>query len=78
MHDDLVAELSHQINSPLAAIRNALYLASCRTADQELLNYLELADKEVIAIALSLRNARVIPLPVEKAAFGEKTKRVAA
>jgi signal transduction histidine kinase len=78
MHDDLVAELSHQINSPLAAIRNALYLASSRTADPELLNYLQLADKEVIAIASTLRNARVIPLAVEMPTVCKKTKGVAA
>jgi len=55
---DLVAELSHSINSPLAAIRNALYLAACRTEDPELLRYLELADEEVERISSTLRQAR--------------------
>lgn len=54
----LIAELSHQINSPLAAIRNALYLASRRTEDVELKRYLEIAELEVLSIAGSLRQAR--------------------
>jgi two-component sensor histidine kinase len=54
----LIAELNHQINSPLAAIRYALYLASCRTSDDELLRYLEMADDEVTSIAATLRAAR--------------------
>ena len=36
----LIAELSHQINSPLAAIRNALYLAGGQTDDPVVLRYL--------------------------------------
>ncbi len=56
----LIAELSHQINSPLAAIRNALYLASCKTGDPELLRYLTLADDEITAIAAILRATRVV------------------
>jgi hypothetical protein len=36
----LIAELNHQINSPLTAIRNALYLIACRTDDPEILRYL--------------------------------------
>ncbi len=55
---DLVADLCHSINSPLAAIRNALYLASCRSNDPELLRYLELADEEVEQISRTLRQAR--------------------
>ena len=55
---ELVAELNHQINSPLAAIRNALYLASCRTCDPELLRYLELAEEEVSAVSATLQRAR--------------------
>lgn len=60
MFDDgkLIAELSHQINSPLAAIRNALYLASRRTEDVEVKRYLEIAELEVMSIAGSLRQAR--------------------
>jgi signal transduction histidine kinase len=56
----LIAELSHQIGSPLAAIRNALYLASCRTDDPQLLRYLELADHEIITIASTLRLTRAV------------------
>jgi len=55
---DLAAELNHRINSPLAAIRNALYLASRRTSDPEVCRYLSLADDEVAAIARILRSAR--------------------
>jgi signal transduction histidine kinase len=53
-----VAELNHRINSPLAAIRNSLYLAAKRTHDQELLRYLELADQEVNSISRALEEAR--------------------
>lgn len=56
----LIAELSHQINSPLAAIRNALYLASCQTEDPQLLRYLNLADEEITAIATVLRATRTV------------------
>ena len=54
----LIAEISHQINSPLAAIRNALYLAITRTKDAEVLRYLRLADEEVTAIANRIREIR--------------------
>ncbi len=56
----LIAELSHQINSPLAAIRNALYLASCKTGDPELLRYLDIADDEITSIAAILRATRTV------------------
>ncbi len=56
----LIAELSHQINSPLAAIRNALYLASCKTGDPELLRYLDIADEEITTIAAILRATRSV------------------
>ena len=55
--ESLVAELNHKINSPLAAIRNALYLAACRTADPELHRYLQLANEEITSIAEILRAA---------------------
>ena len=55
---DLLAELNHRINSPLAAIRNALYRASCRTADTEIHRYLELANSEITSIADTLRFSR--------------------
>lgn len=54
----LIAELNHRINSPLAAIRNALYLASQHTGDPRIQHYLQLADDEVEAIAAALREAR--------------------
>lgn len=56
--ENLVAELSHEINSPLAAIRNALYLIACRTNDEEIHRYLRIADDEVVFVAGVLRHAR--------------------
>jgi signal transduction histidine kinase len=56
----LIAELSHQINNPLTAIRNSLYLASCQTDDPQLLSYLTLADEEITAITNILRAARAV------------------
>jgi signal transduction histidine kinase len=54
----LIAEVSHQINSPLAAIRNALFLASSKIQDPEVRHYLELADEEVTSIANRIRDLR--------------------
>lgn len=51
---ELVSELKHQINSPLAAIRNALYLTGVRVCDPEVERYLQLADAEVSRIAMVL------------------------
>ena len=56
--EKLVAELCHEINSPLAAVRNALYLVGCRTTDDEILSYLQIAESEVVNIANVLRDAR--------------------
>ncbi len=53
----LVVQLNHLINSPLAAIRYALYLAGVRSNDPQVLRYLKLADEEVTFIAQSLRDA---------------------
>jgi nitrogen-specific signal transduction histidine kinase len=53
----LVQELNHEIHSPLAAIRNALYLAAIRSSDPATLRYLELADAEITRIAAVLRKA---------------------
>jgi nitrogen-specific signal transduction histidine kinase len=53
----LLGKLKHEINSPLAAIRNALYLAAVRTDDAELERYLRLADAEVSRISAILKNA---------------------
>lgn len=57
---ELVQELQHEINSPLAAIRNALYLAALRSSDPEVLRYLELAEAEISRIAAVLKNANQI------------------
>ncbi|HZS27491.1 MAG TPA: histidine kinase dimerization/phospho-acceptor domain-containing protein [Candidatus Angelobacter sp.] len=54
---ELIRELKHQINSPLAAIRNALYLAAVRADDPEVERYLKLADDEVSRISMVLRKA---------------------
>lgn len=56
---ELIAELSHLINSPLAAIRNALYLAASRSSDPDLHRYLSLADREVDSISNTLQQARL-------------------
>lgn len=56
--EKLVAELSHEINSPLAAIRNSLYLVGCRTADEEIHRYLQIAEYEVVNIAKALHDAQ--------------------
>ncbi len=55
--EHLLSELSHEINSPLAAIRNVLYLVSRRTDDQEIHRYLAIADAEAVSIAATLRRA---------------------
>ena len=54
----LMVEVSHQVNSPLAAIRNALYLAAKRTADPEIIQYLQMADDEVSSIVSRIRDLR--------------------
>jgi len=56
-HQEVIQELRHEIHSPLAAIRNALYLAASRSTDPETLQYLELADAEISRIAAVLKNA---------------------
>jgi nitrogen-specific signal transduction histidine kinase len=59
-NQELIQELKHEIHSPLAAIRNALYLAGCRMDDPEALRYLKLADVELSRIAAVLNNANQI------------------
>ena len=54
---ELIRELKHQINSPLAAIRNALYLTAARVGDPEVERYLKLADEEASRIAAVLNKA---------------------
>jgi nitrogen-specific signal transduction histidine kinase len=58
--EGLIQELKHEIHSPLAAIRNALYLAASRTNDPEALRYLALAGAEISRIAAVLKNANQI------------------
>jgi nitrogen-specific signal transduction histidine kinase len=55
--EGLIQELKHQIHSPLAAVRNALYLAGVRTDNPEALRYLALAEAEITRIAAVLKNA---------------------
>ncbi len=55
----LLAEVSHQINSPLAAIRNALYLAAQHCDDHHVLDYLAIANEEVSSIVNRIRDLRV-------------------
>lgn len=55
--ESLIQELRHQIHSPLAAIRNALYLTAIRIDDPEALRYLALAEAEITRIAAVLKNA---------------------
>jgi nitrogen-specific signal transduction histidine kinase len=54
---ELIRELKHQINNPLAAIRNALYLTAVRVKDPEVGRYLKLANDEVSRIAMVLHRA---------------------
>jgi len=54
---EIVQELNHEIHSPLAAIRNALYLAAVRSSDPATLRYLKLADADISRIASVLRKA---------------------
>jgi nitrogen-specific signal transduction histidine kinase len=54
---ELIGELKHEINSPLAAIRNALYLSGLRVRDPEVERYLKLADEEVSRIVMVLNRA---------------------
>lgn len=70
----LIAELSHQINSPLAAIRNALYLAGGQTEDPVVLRYLRIADEEISAIAMILRATRLV---IEEVAENEVEQQIA-
>ncbi|HEX3154947.1 MAG TPA: hypothetical protein VHV32_09995 [Candidatus Angelobacter sp.] len=58
--EGLIQELKHEIHSPLAAIRNALYLAAARIDDPETLHYLTLAGAEISRIAAVLKNANQI------------------
>jgi len=59
-NQEVIQELRHEIHSPLAAIRNALFLAAGRSNDPDTLRYLELADMEISRIATVLKNANQI------------------
>ena len=54
----LMIEVSPQVNSPLAAIRNAIYLAARRTTDPEIIQYLAIADSEISSIVNRIRDLR--------------------
>ncbi len=54
----LIGDLSHRINNPLAAIRNALYLLGRQSTDPETCLYVAIAEQEVDAIIEVLREAR--------------------
>ena len=56
--EGLIQELKHEIHSPLAAIRNALYLAAVRSHDPETLRYLALAGAETSRNCRSLKKRR--------------------
>jgi len=56
--EGLIQELKHEIHSPLAAIRNALYLVAIRTDDPETQRYLMLADAEISRIAAVLKKCQ--------------------
>jgi signal transduction histidine kinase len=51
---DMLLTIAHLVNNPLTSIRNALYLASRLTDNQELLDYLDLANGEITRISNSL------------------------
>ena len=55
--EGLIQELKREIHSPLAAIRNALYLTAIRIDDSQALRYLALAEAEIARIAVVLKNA---------------------
>ena len=58
IHDQFTSklqELADHISSPLAAARYALYLAACRCHDDDAVQYLALADREISAITEALR-----------------------
>jgi signal transduction histidine kinase len=51
---DMLLTIAHLVNNPLTSIRNAIYLASRLTDNQELLDYLDLANGEITRISSSL------------------------
>ena len=61
MQKDVVNELRHEIHSPLAALRNALYLIALRCDDFQVLEYVKLAENEATEIAAALKRAPNCP-----------------
>jgi nitrogen-specific signal transduction histidine kinase len=57
MKEDVMNELRHEIHSPLAALRNALYLIALRCDDFQILEYVRLAEGEAKEIAAALNRA---------------------
>ena len=57
MQEDVMNELRHEIHSPLAALRNALYLISIRCDDFQVLEYVRLAEAEAQEIAAAINRA---------------------
>ena len=57
MKNEAMNELRHEIHSPLAALRNALYLISMRCDDFQVLEYVKLAEVEAKEIAAALNRA---------------------
>ena len=57
MRKDVVNDLRHEIHSPLAALRNALYLIAVRCDDFQVLEYVKLAEGEAKEIAAALKRA---------------------
>ena len=57
MQEDVMNELRHEIHSPLAALRNALYLIGMRCDDFRVLEYVRLAEVEAKEIAAALERA---------------------
>jgi nitrogen-specific signal transduction histidine kinase len=57
MKNEMINELRHEIHSPLAALRNALYLISMRCDDFQVLEYVKMAEVEAKEIAEALNRA---------------------
>ncbi len=57
MKNELINELRHEIHSPLAALRSALYLIAMRCDDFRVHEYVKLAEVEAKEIAAALNRA---------------------
>ncbi|MGD0445287.1 MAG: ATP-binding protein [Edaphobacter sp.] len=47
----LAASIAHEINNPLEAISNAIYLARSASSQQDVATYLKIADEELVRVA---------------------------